>query len=434
MSATSLLIKGGRVVDPASGVERDADVLLSDGKVKAVDKPGAVPAPAGGTTVNARGNLVLPGLIDLHVHLREPGLTHKETVESGTRAAAAGGFTSVACMANTLPVNDSGIVTAFIRERARSLGHCRVFVVGAVTQGLAGEKLAALGSMAAEGAVAFSDDGMPVMNSLVMRRAMEYAKYLGLPVISHAEDSNLSGKGLVNEGLVSARLGLEGNPAASEEIMIAREIALCRLTGARLHIAHLSTRLGVELVKRAKEEGLPVTAEVTPHHLSLTDEDVIPYRTCCKMAPPLRTAEDVAAVRAALASGVIDMIATDHAPHSELEKGVEYDRAPNGIIGVETAVPITYELVLKGELKLSRWVEALTLAPARLLSPASGIDGLGTLKIGAPADLTVLDPSAEWTYSAGSVRSRSRNSPWLGEKLKGRATLTVVGGVIRHRI
>ncbi|HTL13017.1 MAG TPA: dihydroorotase [Bdellovibrionota bacterium] len=431
---SALLIRGGRFVGPATRVERDADILLKDGKISAVDKPGAIPTPAGGEVFEAKGMLVLPGLIDLHVHLREPGLTHKETIETGTRAAVAGGFTSVACMANTMPVNDSAGVTALINEKARSQGRCRVFPVGAVTEGLRGEKLAALGAMAAEGAVAFSDDGEPVMNSLVMRRAMEYATHFGLPVISHAEDKNLSGKGLINEGAISARLGLEGNPAASEEIIVARDIALCRLTRCRLHIAHISTKLAVDLVRRAKAEGLPITAEVTPHHLMLTDASVVPYRTCCKMAPPLRTQDDLEAVRAALADGTIDVIATDHAPHSELEKDVEYDHAPNGIIGVETAVAVTYSLVREGKLPLMRWVDALTLSPAKILSPGSRMMDLGTLKVGASADVTVIDPDLGWTYSAEEVRSKSRNTPWLGEKLTARAVLTVVGGEIRHRL
>ncbi len=423
----SLLIRGGRVIDPAQRLDALMDLLIEDGKVAALDKPGAIPASRARRLIDAKGAWVLPGLIDVHVHLREPGLEYKETIATGTRAAAAGGFTGVACMANTQPVNDSPVVTAFIRERARSGGDCRVHIIGAVTKGLKGEELAEIGGMVAEGAVALSDDGMPVMNSYVMRKAMEYAKGFGVPVISHAEDANLVAGGVVNESPVATELGLRGNPAAAEEILVAREIALCRLTRARVHIAHLSTEVALEHLRRAKEAGLPVTAEASPHHLTLDETAVRGYDSNFKMAPPLRGERDVEALRRALGEGLIDLIATDHAPHGLVDKQCEFDQAANGIIGLQTAVPLTLKLVHDGLVAPSRWVESLTVKPAELLGVPQG-----TLRVGRDADVTVLDPDHEWTLTDSVLLSKSHNSPFLGWKFRGRVRATIVGGRVMH--
>lgn len=430
ISRESVLIRGGRIIDPAQNFDGSGDLLLENGRIAAFDKPGAIPAARAARVFEAAGAWVLPGLIDVHVHLREPGLEYKETIESGGRAAVAGGFTSVACMANTLPVNDTPYVTAFIRERAKAVSACRVFPIGAVSKGLKGEELAEIGGMVAEGARAISDDGYPVMNSYLMRKAMDYAKAFGIPVISHAEDGNLVGQGVMNEGPLSSELGLRGNPAAAEEIMVAREIALSRLTGAPVHIAHLSTALALMHVRRAKEEGLPVTAEVSPHHLVLDEGALRTYDTCYKMAPPLRAASDVQALIAGLADGSIDLIATDHAPHGEVDKALEFDQAANGIIGLQTAVPVTLALVALGSVSPRRWVESLTLAPARLLNLP-----YGTLKVGSEADVTIVEPGFEqagWVFTEEQVLSKSRNSPFLGKTLRGRILATWVGGGLMY--
>lgn len=418
-----ILIRGGRIIDPSQKLDAEKDLLLEGGKVVAIDDPGKIPAKAGTRVVEAKGAWVLPGLIDIHVHLREPGLEYKETIETGTRAAAAGGFTSVACMANTQPVNDTPYVTAFIRERAKATASCRVFPIGAVTKGLKGEELAEIGGMIQEGAVAISDDGMPVMNSYLMRKAMDYAKAFGVPIISHAEDLNLVGKGAMNESALSNELGLRGIPAAAEEILIAREVALSRLTRCPVHIAHISTAIGLEHVRRAKHDGLPVTAEASPHHLTLTEEEVRGYDTNYKMAPPLRTESDVEALVGAVKEGLIDVIATDHAPHGIVDKMVEFTEAANGILGLQTAVPVTLELVHKGLVSAENWVNSFTGGPARLLKLPHG-----SLRIGSAADVTVLDPNALWTLSDELILSKSRNSPFLGHELRGKVKLTLVGG------
>jgi len=423
----TLLIQGGRIIDPSSQHDGLADLLIEDGLIAAIEAPGTIPTSRASRVIAAQGCWVVPGLIDVHVHLREPGLEYKETIETGTRAAVAGGFSSVACMANTQPVNDSPTVTAYIREKAKQVGACRVFPIGAVTKGLKGEELAEIGGMVREGAGAISDDGMPVMNSYLMRKAMDYAKAFGVPVISHAEDANLVGHGVMNEGALSNELGLRGNPAAAEEILVAREIALCRLTRHPIHIAHLSTELAIDHVRRAKEAGLPVTAEATPHHLSLDESAVRAYDTHCKMAPPLRTARDVEALQKAVATGLIDLIATDHAPHGEIDKAVEFDQAANGIIGLQTALSVTLELVHREIMTPMRWVDALSTAPAKLLKLP-----YGTLRKGAAADITVIDPNALWTFDSREVRSKSHNSPYLGHRLKGRVHATLVGGTIAY--
>jgi dihydroorotase len=434
----NLLIRNARVLDPAANLDGERDVLVEQDRVKAVERRGTFDSgsfQAGiRETFDAQGLLLVPGLIDVHVHLREPGFEHKETIASGTRAAIAGGFTSVAAMANTSPVNDHAFVTRSILERACQAGMARVFPIGAVTKGQKGQELAEIGLMARAGIRALSDDGMPVMNSALMRRAMEYARMFDLPVISHAEDLNLSSGAPMNEGEVSALLGVPGNPNASEEIMVAREVALCRATGARVHIAHLSTREGLEVVKRAKEAGLPVTAEVTPHHLMLTELDVLLGNHACahhqtaadyKMAPPLRGQKDRDALLEGLASGLIDMIASDHAPHGCVDKDTEFELAANGILGLQTTLPLMLGLVREGKLTLRRAIEAMTIAPARLL----GLRELGTLSPGALADLTLIDLNRQWTLGPGDVESLSRNSPFLGRSFQGKAVRCMVGGV-----
>ena len=419
----SVLITGGRILDPSKKTDKLGDLLIANGKIVAVDGVGKIPASKAAKVIRAKGKWVVPGLIDVHTHLREPGHEYKETIETGTRAAVAGGFTSVACMANTNPVNDSPNVTAFIREKAKTSGSCRVFPVGAVSKGLKGEELAEIGGMVAEGAMAISDDGMPVMNSYLMRKAMDYAKAFGIPVISHAEDANLVGQGMMNEGALSNELGLRGNPVAAEEIMVAREIALCRLTRCPVHIAHVSTALALEHIRRAKEDGLPIPAEATPHHLSLTEECLRQYDTNYKMAPPLRSEEDVEALRKALKTGLIDMIASDHAPHGMVDKILEFDHAACGVIGFQTSVPVTLQMVHEGLLKPLRWVELMTLAPARMLR----LD-LGTLQVGKEADVTILDPNEVWTLTDDQILSKSRNTPFFGRKMKGKVKQVWVAG------
>ncbi len=416
------VIRGGRVLDPSRGFDETADVLIEDGRIAAIDKPGLIQAEAA-DVIDAAGKIVAPGLIDMHVHLREPGYEYKETIASGCMSAVVGGVTSVACMANTNPVNDSGAVTSFIRERAATAGLANVFPIGAVSLGLQGEKLAEFGEMFEAGIVAVSDDGFSIMNSHLMRCALEYAKLFAIPVIVHEEDNCLCANGVVNEGVTAIQLGLPGMPAAGESAMVARDIELARATRGRLHIAHLSVAESLEMVRRAKDEGLNVTAEVSPHHLMLDERAVIGYNTNAKMKPPLRTAKDVAALREGLADGTIDTIATDHAPHHRDEKTVQFDAAAFGIVGLETLLPLCLELVQRGELKLERMIEALTVAPARNLN----IDR-GTLAIGAVADVVVFDPRKSWTLRATELASKSHNTPFDGWDLQGKVTHTLVGG------
>jgi dihydroorotase len=416
------LIRGGTVVDPVAGTQGPADVLLDGERIGAVEPPGTVPAEDV-TVVDARGLLVLPGLVDIHVHLREPGYEYKETIATGVGAAVAGGFTSVACMANTNPVNDSAAVTQYILDRARVVGCARVYPIGALSVGLAGEQLAEIGEMHRAGIVAVSDDGQPVMDAGLMRRALEYTRMFGLPVIAHEEDRTLAEGGSMNEGVTAVRLGLRGVPAAAEEVMIARDVALVALTGGRLHVAHLSTAGAVALVRDAKARGLAVTAEAAPHHLFLTEEAVEGYGTNAKMAPPLRTPADVAALRAGLADGTIDAIASDHAPHHEDEKDCEFEAAANGIVGLETTLPLALRLVAEGVCDLPTLVTRLTVGPARVLGlPA------GTLAPGAPADVTLVDPERRWRVEARRFRSKGRNTPFESWDVTGRAALVLVGG------
>jgi dihydroorotase len=421
----TIAIEGGRLIDPAAGVDEPRDLLLEAGYVRAIEKPGAFRSADVARRIDARTCWVVPGLIDLHCHLREPGYEYKETVATGTAAAVAGGFTAVACMANTNPVNDSAAVTRFILERAVEAGLARVYPIGALSQGLAGERLAEIAEMHDAGIVAVSDDGKPVADAGLMRHALEYCAMFSIPVIDHAEDPGLAAGGAMHEGRTSIRLGLKGIPAAAEEVMVSRDIALAELTGGRLHIAHASTRGSVELVRRAKARGARVTAEATPHHFTLTDQAVAEYDGNAKMNPPLREAEDRAALRAALADGTIDAIATDHAPHHRDEKEVEFDNAAFGIVGLETALPLSLRLVEDRVLQPLDWVRRLSTAPAEILAVAGG-----TLNAGVVADVTIVDPAAEWRVEASALKSRSKNTPFLGWTMKGRAIYTLVGGRI----
>jgi dihydroorotase len=418
----SLLIRNGRVVDPASSTDAVQDVLITAGRIERVGPD--LSAHAATTVLDATGKIVCPGFIDIHVHLREPGYEYKETVATGTRAAAAGGFTAVCCMANTHPVNDNRSITDYIRSKAAVEGVVRVYPIGAVTRGLSGEELAELAELAEAGCVAFSDDGKCVMNAALYRRAMEYTLPFGAPVISHAEDHHLSRGASMHEGVVSTELGVTGAPAAAEDIMVARDILLAELTGAHVHIAHLSTAGAVRLVRDAKARGVRVTAEVTPHHLLLTEDAVRTFEANAKMNPPLRSKHDTEVLLEALVDGTIDCIATDHAPHAGSEKEGEFDRAAFGIVGLETAVGLMLDRLVKpGALPLATLIARLSRDPARLL----GLPG-GHLAPGAPADVTLLDPAAEWTVDPARFQSRSRNTPFGGWPVTGRPWKTIVGG------
>ena len=422
MNATWRIING-RIIDPVNSRDEIADLLVIDGRIAGPDQP----VPAGAEVIDAAGCWVVPGLIDMHVHLREPGEEYKEEIRSGARAAASGGFTAVACMPNTKPVNDCAVVTAMILGRAAEAA-VRVYPVGAISQGSEGRQLAEFGEMKAAGVVAVTDDGHPVRDSQLMRRAMEYASDFGLTVISHSEETTLS-TGVMNEGPVSTRLGLKGIPTAAESIMVYREIALAEFTGARVHIAHVSAAMSIDLIRAAKARGVRVTAETAPHYFTLTDEAVIDYDTNTKMNPPLRSAADREAVRAALADGTLDAIATDHAPHSILEKELEFDAAANGVIGLETALPLTLALVRDKVIDARRLVELMAVNPAAILAVPGG-----ALSPGAAADLTLIDPERAFVYSADQVVSKSRNTPFLGWELQGRAVLAMVGGRVRHNL
>jgi len=422
-----ILLKKGRVIDPVNGIDEIRDVLIVAGKIESVSPPGAVSLPDGGILYDLEGAWIVPGLIDMHVHLREPGQEYKETIESGTRAAAAGGFTAVACMPNTRPVNDNEAVTALILAKAATSGFARVYPVGAVSSGSSGESLAEFGEMKRAGVVAVTDDGLPVGNSQLMRRALEYAGNHDLLVISHAEELSLSRNGAMNDGALATRLGLRGIPHVAEEIMVYRDLALAEYTRRPIHIAHVSTRESVDLIRRAKGKGCAVSAETAPHYFTLTEAAVDNYNTRAKMNPPLRTAADVAAIKEGLRDGTLDAIATDHAPHGELDKDVEFDLAANGIIGLETAVSLTLALVREEVLSAKRMIELLSVNPARLL----GVTG-GSLSVGAVADVAVIDPQKVFVYSADKVLSKSVNSPFLGWELRGKAVLTILGGKVTY--
>ncbi len=419
-----ILIRGGRVIDPSRGTDGVADVLLEDGRISAVGR--GVAPPEGSEIIDAAGKVVAPGLIDLHVHLREPGQEDLETVASGAMAAAAGGFTAVCAMPNTDPVTDNQAAVGFIVSQAQRAGKARVYPIGAVTLGQRGEQLAEFGELVGAGAVAVSDDGKPVGSSHMMRTALEYARTFGIPVANHCEEMSLAQGGAMHEGLVSTRLGLKGIPAAAEEIMVARDIILAELTGGHVHLCHMSTRGSVELIRRGKERGIRVTAEATPHHFSLTHERCAGYDTNAKMNPPLRESADVAAIREGLKDGTIDVIASDHAPHHYDAKEREFDLAPNGIVGLETALGVAIrDLVESGVLTLAELVDRMSTRAARIFNLPGG-----TLAVGAPADVVVFDPAERWVVKPELFRSKSRNTPYAGAELVGRTHQTVVRGRI----
>ncbi len=428
-----LLLQGGRVIDPSQNLDGEADLLIENGKVAALGK-GLVAGQGrkrGGKeaeVVDLRGMVLVPGLIDMHTHLREPGFEYKETIATGSQAAVAGGFTSIACMPNTDPVNDNRSVTEYILRQAKACGLARVYPVAAISRGSEGRTLAEFGDLQAAGAVAFSDDGKPVMNSRLMRKALEYAASFGVPVISHCEDSELSKGGLMNESIVSTEMGLRGIPSIAEDIMVARDIALAEYTGTPVHIAHVSTVGSVRLIREAKARGVKVTAETAPHYFTLTDEALRTFDTKAKVNPPLRGRSDLEAVKAGLADGTLDVIASDHAPQAVTEKDVEFEYAANGMVGLETSLGLSLALVAEGVLSLSGLVAKMSTNPAGVLRVPGG-----TLQIGADADVTVIDPAKDWTVDTAAFRSRSRNSPFNGRRLQGKAVMTIVGGEIKFK-
>lgn len=420
-----ILIKGGRVISPAQQLDDTCDVLIEKGKIAAIGKDLDA---QGAEIIDADGKIVTPGLVDIHVHLRDPGLEYKEDIASGTLSAVTGGFTSIACMPNTKPVNDNQSVTNYILNKVKEVGHCRVFPIASISKGLQGESMTEMGELKGLGVYGVSDDGKPVSNAQLMRRAMEYAKPFGITIVTHAEDLELVGSGVMNEGPVSTELGLKGIPWVAEDAATAREIMLAEFTGAHLHVAHVSTKGSIDLVRQAKKRGVNVTCEATPHHFTLTDEAVRGYNTNAKMNPPLRSAEDREAVRQGIADGTVDAIATDHAPHHIDEKNVEFNIAMNGIVGLETALPLSLQLVEDGLIDLPKAVALLTSGPAAAL----GIPA-GQLEEGGVADVTVIDPELEWTVDAQKLVSKSKNTPFDGWKMKGVALCTIVGGKIAYR-
>jgi dihydroorotase len=427
---STLLIRGGRVIDPAQGIDRIDDVLVRDGLIVSVGHAGGQPLGRADETIDATGLVVTPGLIDMHVHLREPGREEDETIETGTRAALAGGFTSVACIPNTEPPLDTQAAVEFIHQKASRADTCNVFVVACVSRNREGKELAEIGQLVEAGAVAFSDDGAPVYDAELMRRAFEYCRMFDKPILAHEEVLELSRGGVMNEGLVSLVLGLTGMPAAAEEVMIGRDIALSEMTGGRLHVMHVSTAGGVALIREAKRRGARVTAEACPHHFTLTDENLRGFDSNFKMSPPLRTAADVEAIIEGIVDGTIDCIATDHAPHAREKKMLELDRAPFGILGLETAVGLSVtRLVNTGRIGWPRLVEALATLPAKVL----GVNR-GTLRPGAAADITLIDPNLSWRVDVRQFLSKSVNSPFDGWTLQGRAVATIVGGRVKYRL
>jgi dihydroorotase len=432
----NMLIKDGHIIDPSQGLDGVGDIVIEDGKIKEValqkaphspiakgEKRGGVDPEA--RIINAKGLIIMPGLIDMHVHLREPGFEYKESIQTGTMAAVKGGFTTVCCMPNTFPVNDNASVTEFIKRKASQEGHCAVLPIGAITKEQKGGELAEIGTMRNEGCIAFSDDGQPVMNSLIMRRALEYSKSFDVPIISHSEDLTLSEDGVMNEGVISVTLGLKGIPVEAEQIMIFRDILLAELTGGRLHIAHVSTEGSVNLIRNAKNRGANVTAETCPHYFSLTEDAVQGYNTNAKVNPPLRTARDIAAIKKGLKDGTIDVIATDHAPHHRDEKMREFDSAPFGISGLETALGLSLRLVQEGILSLRQLTEKMTINPAKILRIKKG-----TLRAGMDADILVVDERKEYTVCAERFISKGKNTPFEGWELRGAPVLTMYKGKI----
>lgn len=428
--ARELILRGGRILDPEQRIDRVGDLVIRDGCIHALEwVPRPVTPSEDIRVIDVTGKWVVPAWVDMHVHLREPGEEYKETIATGTAAAVAGGFGAVACMPNTKPVNDNAAVTGFIRRRAQEEGSCRVYPVAAISKGLKGEELSEFGELREAGAVAVSDDGRPVMNAALMRRALEYAKAFDLLVISHAEDEALSRGGHMHEGIVSTTLGLQGIPAAAEAVMIARDVLLAELTGGRLHIAHVSTEASVWILREAKRRGIRVTCETAPHYFTLSEEYVDGFDTVYKVNPPLRSRRDVEAIKEGLADGTIDAIATDHAPHSVLEKDTEFQDAANGMIGLESALPLVLRLIEEGVGEPLDVLARVTCNPSKIL----GIP-MGSLREGGPAHVTVIDPDAEYIIDPESFQSKGRNCPFRGWAVKGRTVLTVVDGIVRYSL
>jgi dihydroorotase len=426
-----LLIQGGRIIDPSQGIDITGSLLIAEGKILWLGKGEKTPPQPDYDVLPARGLVVCPGFIDLHCHLRQPGFEEKETIATGTKAAARCGFTTICCMPNTSPPLDNQTVVEYIKSKSASEGVVRVLPIGCISKGRKGEELAEMGELASAGVIAFSDDGEPALNSHLMRQALDYSRAFDLPIIDHCEDKALSEGGQMNEGIISTRLGLRGIPDAAEEIMVARDLALAKLTGGRLHIAHVTTEGSVELIRRAKEKGIKVTAEVTPHHLTLTEERVIGYDTNAKVNPPLRTKRDIKALIQGLNDNTIDIIATDHAPHTEADKLCEFDLAPFGISGLETALGSLMSLVHDREISLVTLIAKLTYEPARIIGNKYG--KLGTLAIGAPADVTLFDPTLEWVVDTKAFASKGRNTPLAGERLKGKVMATIFQGKLVYK-
>ncbi len=427
----AMLIKNGRITDPSQNIDKTGSLLVENGKISWLGGKDESPPAGNYEAIDATGLVVCPGFIDMHCHLRQPGYEEKETIDSGSRAAARGGFTTVCCMPNTKPHIDNQAMIDYVNNTAAAEAVIRVLPVGCITRNSAGRELAEMGEMAEAGAVAFSDDGLPAVSSRMMRQAMEYSLAFGLPIIDHCEDTSLSEGGFMNEGIVATRLGLCGIPAAAEENIVSRDIGLAEFSGARLHIAHASTAGTVELIRQAKQRGVKVSAEVTPHHLTLTEDRVIGYDTNAKVNPPLRTRKDVAALIQGLKEGVIDIIATDHAPHTDNDKLCEFSLAPFGISGFETALGSLMSLVHSGQIDLVTLIAALTSKPAAIIGKR--FDKLGTLAVGANADITIFDPDREWTIDTAKFLSRGRNNPLDGEKLKGRVMATIYNGGFAYK-
>jgi len=426
-----LLIKGGRIIDPSQKIDEIGSLLVAEGKISWLGKGEATPPQTNGEILNASGLIVCPGLIDLHCHLRQPGFEEKETIATGSRAAARGGFTTICCMPNTNPPLDNQTAIEYIKSTAAAEGVIRVLPIGCISKGRKGEELAEMGELASAGVVAFSDDGEPALSSYIMRQALDYSRAFDLPVTDHCEDTILTEGGQMNEGVVSTKLGLRGLPNAAEDIIVARDLALAQLTGGRLHIAHTTTEGAVELIRHAKEKGVRVTAEATPHHLTLTEERVIGYNTNAKVNPPLRTERDIQALIGGLNDNTIDIIATDHAPHTEADKLGEFALAPFGISGLETALGSLIKLVHNEQLSLVSLIAKLTHEPAKILGDKHG--KLGTLAIGATADVTIFDPALEWVVDTKDFASKGKNTPLAGERLKGRVIATIYQGTIVYQ-
>jgi len=427
----SLLIQGGRIIDPSQGIDEIGSLLITEGEISWLGKGEATPSQPDYDVLHARGLIVCPGFIDLHCHLRQPGFEEKETIATGTNAAAKGGFTTICCMPNTNPPLDNQTAVEYVKSKAASEGVVRVLPIGCISKGRKGEELAEMGELASAGVIAFSDDGEPALNSHIMRQALDYSRAFDLPIIDHCEDRALTEGGQMNEGIISTKLGLHGIPNAAEDIIVARDLALAQLTGGRLHIAHTTAEGSVDLIRRAKERGIKVTAEVTPHHLTLTEERVIGYDTNAKVNPPLRTERDIQALIQGLSDNTIDIIATDHAPHTEADKLCEFGLAPFGISGFETALGSLMSLVHDGELSLVTLIAKLTYEPAKIIGNKYG--RLGTLAIGASADVTLFNPALEWVVDTKAFASKGKNTPLAGERLKGRVMATISQGKLVYK-